>query len=308
MNNSIQYLLRSAIDTGKWDECIQNASNGLIYGNSWWLDNMGANWSALVLNDYEAVMPLTWKKKFGFRYLYQPWFTANLGVFYKNDLQIKVEHFIAAVPHQFKFLDIDLNENNTISKVNSPSIQLKERNNMLLNTAGGYEAIAASYSRLAVRKLRLFTESQLGIEKDFNLKEAIDFYVREYKSQHPAIKQKDYVNLIEACTVAAAKGNAYCYAAKAGTEIAAAYIVLKDNQYFYSLLGGSTKEGKELGAFYALTDAGIRDAATEKCTFRFEGSDIEGIAFFNSQFGAKAVTYQHIKLNKLPFPINLLKR
>lgn len=41
---------------------------------------MAKNWDALVLNDYEAVMPLTWNKKYGICYLYQPPFTACLGI------------------------------------------------------------------------------------------------------------------------------------------------------------------------------------------------------------------------------------
>jgi hypothetical protein len=32
-------------------------------------------------------------------------------------------------------------------------------------------------------------------------------------------------------------------------------MILKDEHYIYSLLGGSTKEGKQKGAFYLLTDA-----------------------------------------------------
>ena len=35
----------------------------------------GGKWDALVLDDYAAVMPLTWRRKYGTRYLYQPAFT-----------------------------------------------------------------------------------------------------------------------------------------------------------------------------------------------------------------------------------------
>jgi hypothetical protein len=62
---NIQYLSHHEIDKTKWDQCISEAENGLIYGYSfilitWQLIGMG-----LVLNDYEAVMPLTWNKKYG---------------------------------------------------------------------------------------------------------------------------------------------------------------------------------------------------------------------------------------------------
>src|SRR5277367_495617 len=56
----IKYLVRSEIDTEKWDRCILNASNGLIYARSFYLDSMAENWSALVEGDFQNVMPLTW--------------------------------------------------------------------------------------------------------------------------------------------------------------------------------------------------------------------------------------------------------
>ena len=63
----------------------------------------------LCLNDYEAVMPLTWNKKYGFYYLYQPAFTASLGVFGKNIDEQLVEEFLEAIPAKFKLIEISLN-------------------------------------------------------------------------------------------------------------------------------------------------------------------------------------------------------
>jgi hypothetical protein len=69
--SDIRYLERNEIDINKWDRCISNAPNGLIYARSFYLDSMAENWSALVTGDYLYVMPLTWNKKFGIKYLYQ---------------------------------------------------------------------------------------------------------------------------------------------------------------------------------------------------------------------------------------------
>ena len=61
--DQIKYLQHKEIDKAKWDACIEQAPNGLIYSYSWYLDAMSKHWDALVLKDYEAVMPLTWNKK-----------------------------------------------------------------------------------------------------------------------------------------------------------------------------------------------------------------------------------------------------
>ena len=70
----VHYITYQQIDKSKWDNCIDTAANGLVYGYSFYLDAMAKHWDALVLDDYEAVMPLTWNKKYGITYLYQPFF------------------------------------------------------------------------------------------------------------------------------------------------------------------------------------------------------------------------------------------
>ncbi|HRQ50472.1 MAG TPA: hypothetical protein PLR74_08050 [Agriterribacter sp.] len=84
--------------------------------------------------------------------------------------------------------------------------------------------------------------------------------------------------------------------------------MLYDNNFVYSLVGGSTAKGKTMGAFYLLTDTAIQDHAGTNKTFRFEGSDISGIAFFNRQFGSTPVYYWHVRMNRLPFPVKFFKK
>ena len=84
---------------------------------------------ALIWNDYEAVMPLTWKKKYGIHYLYQPYFTACLGVFGKNISAAIVNNFLDAVPPGFKYWDIYLNHGNYFEQAN---YKLYERMNYVL--------------------------------------------------------------------------------------------------------------------------------------------------------------------------------
>ena len=60
MNSTlIRYVTRAELDVQLWDNCITNASNGLIYAYSFYLDTIAKQWDALVLDDYRMVMPLT---------------------------------------------------------------------------------------------------------------------------------------------------------------------------------------------------------------------------------------------------------
>jgi hypothetical protein len=63
----------------KWDRCINESSNALIYGTTTYLDHLADHWPGIVLNDYEMVMPVAWRKKLGIRYCYHVPFIQQFG-------------------------------------------------------------------------------------------------------------------------------------------------------------------------------------------------------------------------------------
>src|SRR5690606_31954046 len=95
-----------------WDRCIKNAPNQLIYAWSFYLDIISPGWDALVMGDYEMVMPLTGKKKWGISYLYQPAFTQQSGIFGKHIDANIITKFLNKAATQFPFIEINLNYGN----------------------------------------------------------------------------------------------------------------------------------------------------------------------------------------------------
>src|SRR5436305_12201107 len=83
-NNHIRYVLNQEIDKEKWDACLLSSDNPLIYARSSFLNSMCRYWDGLVLNDYEAIMPLPWGRKWRVRYIYSPYFVVAGGVFGKG--------------------------------------------------------------------------------------------------------------------------------------------------------------------------------------------------------------------------------
>src|SRR4030095_1525417 len=140
--NQIQYLSHKEIDKTKWDACIEQAANGLIYPYSFYLDAMSKHWDAIVLNNYEAVMPLTWNRKYSFYYLYQPAFTASLGVFGKNLNKKLIDDFIKSIPSKFKLIEISLNAGNIIGDSKTFSLL---RSNYILHLNKPYEGLYKAY-------------------------------------------------------------------------------------------------------------------------------------------------------------------
>ena len=81
MKKQIDIISSSSINREKWNNCIRNSSNPIIYAYSYYLDHIAENWHGVIVNDYEAVLPIPWKRKFGIRYCYHIPFVQQLGIF-----------------------------------------------------------------------------------------------------------------------------------------------------------------------------------------------------------------------------------
>lgn len=281
----------------------------MVYALSFYLDKIATQWDALVLNNYEAVMPLTHNRKYGITYLYQPFFAASLGVFGNKISNNLLLLFLQSIPKKFRYWDIDLNQANLIINAEKLHYTITTRVNYFLPLQSDYQHIRQGYKRLATRMIKRSADNGITIHKNVLPVEVIAFYQKQYRHAHAGVPAYAYQRLQAAAQAAYAQGKAVALLAKwPDGQVAAAYMVLADDRYIYSVIGGSTDTGKAAGAFYLLTDAAIKNFAGSNRVFRFEGSDIAGIAFFNAQFGAEPVHYQHLKVNRLPFPLNLLKK
>ena len=62
---NIQYVDHHQIDPAKWDCAVLQSPHPLVYGLFNYLNAVcDTQWDALIYNDYEAVFPLPFKKKF----------------------------------------------------------------------------------------------------------------------------------------------------------------------------------------------------------------------------------------------------
>ena len=80
----MRLLSHNEIDIVKYDECIENSMQGTVYAMSWYLNAVFPGWSAYVIDDYDVVMPIPLKQKFGLKYALQPQFCQQLGIFSKS--------------------------------------------------------------------------------------------------------------------------------------------------------------------------------------------------------------------------------
>lgn len=301
---SIQYLLHHQVDKQAWDTCISNAGNGLIYGQSFYLDAMCKQWDALVLNNYEAVMPLTFNKKYGIHYLYQPPFTASLGIFGNDITAATLLQFLQAVPKKFRYWDIYLNRDNCFTLDMFP---LYERINYTLPLHENYQSLLDNFKISTRRNIKKFEQVKGSIKKNIPVSDVIALS-KQQSASFSTLTGDDFNRLSSLYHLLHSKNAAITYGAYCNEQLLASAAFFLDNKRAYYILVGNHPDGKTIGASHALVDAFIKDHADSGLVLDFEGSDIHSVAFFYSSFGATAEKYCGIKLNRLPGWVKLLKK
>ncbi|MEP7165850.1 MAG: hypothetical protein ABI741_14205 [Ferruginibacter sp.] len=307
---SLTYLTYKEIDKDKWDDCIKNAVNGLIYAESAYLDAMSVNWDAIVLDDYAAVMPITWKKKLGIRYIYQPPFMQQGGIFYKDKLPVKtMRSFMDEASARFKFAEFTVNYLNLIDWKQAG---LKEtmRNNFVLKLGSGYKSIFEGYNTYIKQRLNRLKKFSLQYKHSTDHSGAIALYKELYGSRMLSLTDKDYQQFGKLCRAYLKKDRIiirHVYNMD-GEELLASVLLLKDDKRIYNIISCILPNGKKLLANYFLYNELIREFSGEDIILDFEGSDIPGVSYFYNKFSGNNQQYAFIKFNRLPLPIKLLKR
>ncbi|WP_028786260.1 GNAT family N-acetyltransferase [Terrimonas ferruginea] len=297
---AIRYIKHADLDKAKWDECLEKCSSGLLYAHSFYLDCMAPQWDALVLGDYEAVMPLTWNKKYGIHYLYQPAFTPMLGVFATSPVSVK--DFINAIPAKFKLTEISLNSSNDLRGENVPGIM---RRNYLLDLSRSADELKKVYRESHRRNLRKAIQLGCVVKKDIPLK---DIIALSKLSIAPA-KEEDYLRFGQLFTALREQGNAETIGVYGPQQqLLASAVFFRDSKRAYYILVGNDPAGKTVGASHLLIDHFITTHAGQSLLLDFEGSDINSLAFFYEGFGAQPEWYPAIRINRLPFYLKWLKK
>jgi hypothetical protein len=302
-HNHIRYLRRQQLDIARWDACIDRSRNGLIYGRSWYLDAMAdGQWDGLVLNDYDAVMPLCWRRKAGIRYLYQPPFTQQTGIFSPQIITPpQVAAFLETVQTHFRFAEIFLNFGNLHHS-------LTRHANFILPLDAPYATLAGNYKGDLVRNLRLAERSRLTYSPGPGLDPVLDGYRHEYAARTPHVLPSDYTHFGDLCHFLQANDQVILRAVTSlEGKIVATALLLRDRFRLYLLQSTTFPEGRRLEANHYLLDRLVREWAGSGLILDFEGSDLPGVAHFYKNFGGIDQPYYFYRYNRLPWPLRSIK-
>lgn len=280
----LKHLRNKSIDFKRWDSCIAQSKNHLTYAFSWYLDVVSPDWEALVSTDYDYVMPLPIKSKYGFQYLVQPILAQQLGIFSKHEISAKVvEEFMKEIPY-FSY-ELNLNEKNFYDKALIYP-------NFILDLNKSYENIFSAYSKNCKRNIEKAKANNLKIQQNITKESFLSFYFSADKNylspRQPVLKKLIEKGILE--------NTLKLYGVfSAENNLVAALCLLESHNRLTYLLPASNAEGKKLSAMFLLIDYLIHKKAGKNYILDFEGSRIEGIARLYRGFGAKYHPYFILK-------------
>ncbi|MCF8380189.1 MAG: hypothetical protein K9H49_11465 [Bacteroidales bacterium] len=298
----ITFLRHGQIDRKKWDQCVLNSNQKMVYSLSWYLDLVAPGWCGMVEDDYVSVMAIPLRKKYGVKYIFQPLFAQQLGVYssLKTDT-LKTLEFIKAIPDEINYIDYNLNHLNGST---SRDYVFTKKVNYELDLAHRYSELEKNYSPNNIRNLRR-TIAHIEISENTNIQDVINLK-RDNTHQKRKASYYEWLNCFMDKIISMKNGfivGAYFH----GKLVAAAFFVLFEGRLYY-LIPVSNVKGKDERAMFSILDYVIGKYADTDLVLDFEGSGIQGIARFFAGFGAKPVKYFNLKLNRLPFPFKLFRK
>ena len=293
----IQHVRNTAINKDKWDLCISESANESVFAYSWYLDAICGNWEAFVLNDYEAVFPISVKSKYGFTYIYQPFFTRYFGVFSRTlPAPELVREFFNEISSRYRQFQFCVHESNDVHDLN---FSKQSRQFQFLNLSASYENLHKAYSKNVKRNLKKALQQQFRVSENVSPEEIVALFKRTKGNDLEIFRTEHYQALTRLMNACLDNNKGLSIAVYKDEVIEAAAFFMKCNNRFIYLKSGLTESGKELGAMHLLINHFIQEHAGKDFVLDFGGSDVESVARFYKSFGAEDCVYLEVQNGNL---------
>lgn len=304
MSHRIQILPSAEIDKDRWDGCVSDAENGLLYSRSAYLDGICAGWYGLVVDAYTSVMAIPVKKKYGICYAYIPPFVQQLGLTGITNTPLLTQ-VIKEMAQLISYGDLHLNFSNHPGDADT---RFTTRTNLVLALSGSIDTIRTAYRQDVKENIRKAQSRQL-VFGHATTNDAIRCFQQEYGSRIANTGEKDYRQFGELAKKLQAEGKCFVRAVTdASEQLLAIGLFLSDHKRIYHIMNTTLPEGRTLFANHYLLDKVLEEFAGSGRVFDMEGSDLPGVKQFYKGFGAVNQPYYHYHFNHLPWPLRFLKR
>jgi len=286
------------IDFEKYNLCIENSVQKKFYAEKIFLDiSTKENWEILLYNDYEAVMPIPFVRKLGFKIVINPKLCQQLGIFSKVESKEINDLFYQFLNKNYIVWYYAFNDSNTFSKA------LKQRNNFLI-FPDKYESVRQKYSPKRKRKLRLDQEviDNSEVIKNPDL-EVVKNFIQKTGLGAADKDLQDFINLLSDFH----HNNKLDFYGFFYHNKLINLIAIYREKYSLALLGTyNEREFVKLSGSSFLIDKVISENIETKI-FDFEGSEVPAVEEFFRGFRPELRPYSCIQNSKVEVVKEILK-
>ena len=280
----IRCIDRKELNEEAYTLALKKSKNYLLFSEIPYLDILTKNkWKCLVEGNYERVLPLPYKMKWGiFKVIYQPFFIQQFSIYGEPDAM--VDSFIKAIPWYFIKVHLQLSECTYESK--------SKRVNYLLPLKKPYEELYRQFNNDAKKNLKKLMEFQAEIQKmPCSTDQLIDSYQKMWGQKQAHIKTTHYENLKKVLELVPDHlKDIGLYQTREGVLLAVFAFVLSGKNWQY-LLAAPTKQGLNKGIMHWVINEKIKQHAEEDAVLDFEGSEIEGVSKFYQKWNPQKTYY-----------------
>ena len=312
----LRYIRQSEINRLQWDALINQAPNGLIYALTWYLDIVSPGWEALVHEEagrYVAGLPLPVQRKFGLRYLKQPPFAQQLGLFslqpptaadWQQVAQLLSRHFRFITQYAFNTANTEL------LGAGQPGLAGVAFTTYYLSLRPSYKQLVAGYKPNRRWRLNQARRRGLRVEPTTNIDLMVKIFAENTAPKIYGIIGEAYEYRILRALYANARqaGLASMWQVRGTSdEVLAMGLLFRFKHQLTYIFNCSTVAGKQAGAISVLLDEVLRTYAGQNLTFDFEAPEVSNVAHFYNSFGPVSAPFLAVAANRLPWPVRQLK-
>jgi len=294
-------LENSEIDFNKWNHCVLESPTPLVFAQTWYLQATCENWKGLIIDDYQAVMPLTYGTNQFITYLIQPPFTPQLGV-YGAISKKNLEKVYSYIQSKFLYVNIECNFSNELNEING----FKSKNTYILEQSADWKLndnTKRNWARAKKAGYRFEEIADLKTILKLCDKVMVPWLVREI-----GLSKLHGLYFRELIVNAYTHEQLKAFAVKTSLgEIKAFGYFISNGKHTVYLKGMGLDAADKTGSMHMLLTEVIHYYRNKCVLFDFGGGSLPGLARFYKGLGGSPLSFYTFKVNKLPWPLNKLK-
>ncbi len=299
---TMKHLRHLEIDKNRWDAFLENSPQRLAYGFTGYLDCISPNWEALIFEEngiWRSIVPIPVRKRFGIRFISQPYFCQQLGFF--ADTEIIDAGFVSEAIKYLK-KQFDYCPRLFWNLPNLPESKVAFTH--LLNLSQNYSAVYEGYSTYIKRNLQKAQQVNWTLEICEDIKALIRLH-QAHNEEKAAGRKLDfdvYQPYIEGVQILFQLRKAIIIFAKKEGKIEAGGLFVMDAGRIIYLFNGASPIGRQDHGRLLIIDSLIQKYAGQPFIFDFEDPlDAPSVSAYYASFGAKKSYYSALKWQQNKF-------